>query len=239
MGRATPASTGSAGLPLPALGLPSKCWEAGGSVSLGRAAAGRDAAVQPPRPRDGPHPTRGVGWGLRSARAVWVVQPQKGLWQRSLCSSPLQGQGGKGLVTCACNYEKALPNADEHHPVLPTQHMRCHHTTATQPVPRCPPRLLASHIAHLTEAPCTIFSLLLAHASPFSLCLPMVEACLETRAGNGFSRALCAAFFVLGGFCGSSPQAGAARFRPVFAFLSQAFNAWPTLPPHPSRQQAS
>lgn len=45
--------------------------------------------------------------------------------------------------------------------------------------------------------------------------------------------------FVLGGFCGSSPQAGAARFRPVFAFLSQAFSAWPALPPHPSQQQAS
>ena len=44
--------------------------------------------------------------------------------------------------------------------------------------------------------------------------------------------ALLGGFFVLGGFRGSSLRAGAARLRPVFAFLSQAFQH-PASPPSP------
>lgn len=113
--------------------------------------------------------------GVCSARAGWVTQPRKGCWQRSLCSSSLPGQGGRGLVTWACDYKKVLLNADKHrsHSASTAHAASSHHShpanatvSCKAPHPLNPPWLLAP----LTEAPCPMFTLL-QHMPPHVVCL--------------------------------------------------------------------
>lgn len=119
---------------------------------------------------------------------------------------------------------------------MPPHHSRCRsaHQGSSLPIPT-----LAPYIPHCTPELGTVPHLLplLARASPLSLPSLVVEACLETQQVVVSLGPCVWSLFVLGGFCGSSPQAAAARFRPVFAFLSQASSSWPTLPTHPSRHR--
>lgn len=78
--------------------------------------------------------------------------------------------------------------------VTPQPPSRCHGACQGSPLPKPTPVPRIPHRTPDRGTVCPIFSLLLAHASPLSLSLPMVEACLETQAGNGFSGALCGAF---------------------------------------------